>query len=43
MPPADDACTAVSPALLTARLGRVGFVARELLDEVPTVLRPLRP
>ena len=29
--------------LLTARLGRVGFLARELLDEVPTVLRQLRP
>lgn len=28
--------------LLTARLGRVGFLARELLDEVPTVLRQLR-
>jgi ADP-dependent NAD(P)H-hydrate dehydratase len=29
--------------LLTARLGRVGFLARELLDEVPTVLGQLRP
>ena len=29
--------------LLTARVGRVGFLARELLDEVPTVLRQLRP
>lgn len=29
--------------LLTARIGRVGFLARELLDEVPTVLRQLRP
>jgi len=29
--------------LLTARLGRVGFLARELLDEVPSVLRQLRP
>ena len=29
--------------LLTGRLGRVGFLARELLDEVPTVLRQLRP
>ena len=29
--------------LLTARLGRVGFLARELLDEVPTVLSQLRP
>ena len=28
---------------LTARLGRVGFLARELLDEVPTVLGQLRP
>jgi ADP-dependent NAD(P)H-hydrate dehydratase len=28
--------------LLTARLGRVGFLARELLDEVPTVLGSLR-
>lgn len=29
--------------LLTARVGRVGFLARELLDEVPTVLAQLRP
>ena len=29
--------------LLTARIGRVGFLARELLDEVPVVLRQLRP
>lgn len=29
--------------LLTARLGRVGFLARELLDEIPTVLAQLRP
>jgi hydroxyethylthiazole kinase-like uncharacterized protein yjeF len=29
--------------LLTARVGRVGFLARELLDEVPRVLRQLRP
>lgn len=29
--------------LLAARIGRVGFLARELLDEVPTVLRQLRP
>ena len=29
--------------LLTARVGRQGFLARELLDEVPTVLRQLRP
>lgn len=29
--------------LLTARIGRVGFLARELLDEVPTILRQLRP
>jgi ADP-dependent NAD(P)H-hydrate dehydratase len=29
--------------LLTARLGRVGFLARELLDEVPVVLGQLRP
>ena len=29
--------------LLTARVGRVGFLARELLDEVPNVLRQLRP
>lgn len=29
--------------LLTSRLGRVGFLARELLDEVPTVLGQLRP
>lgn len=29
--------------LLTARVGRVGFLARELLDEVPTVLGQLRP
>ena len=28
---------------LTARIGRVGFLARELLDEVPTVLGQLRP
>ena len=28
---------------LTGRLGRQGFLARELLDEVPTVLRQLRP
>ena len=28
---------------LTARLGRVGFLARELLDEVPGVLATLRP
>jgi ADP-dependent NAD(P)H-hydrate dehydratase len=27
---------------LTARIGRVGFLARELLDEVPTVLGTLR-
>jgi ADP-dependent NAD(P)H-hydrate dehydratase len=29
--------------LLTARVGRVGFLARELLDEVPTALGTLRP
>ncbi len=29
--------------LLTARIGRVGFLARELLDEVPVVLATLRP
>jgi ADP-dependent NAD(P)H-hydrate dehydratase len=29
--------------LLTSRVGRVGFLARELLDEVPTVLGQLRP
>ena len=29
--------------LLTGRLGRVGFLARELLDEVPAVLGQLRP
>jgi hydroxyethylthiazole kinase-like uncharacterized protein yjeF len=29
--------------LLAARLGRVGFLARELLDEIPTVLGQLRP
>ena len=29
--------------LLTARLGRLGFLARELLDEVPAVLSTLRP
>jgi hydroxyethylthiazole kinase-like uncharacterized protein yjeF len=29
--------------LLTARIGRVGFLARELLDEVPVVLGTLRP
>lgn len=29
--------------LLTARIGRVGFLARELLDEVPSVLGTLRP
>lgn len=29
--------------LLTGRIGRVGFLARELLDEVPAVLRQLRP
>ncbi|MEX2290941.1 MAG: NAD(P)H-hydrate dehydratase [Mycobacteriales bacterium] len=29
--------------LLTARLGRVGFLARELLEVVPTVLGQLRP
>ncbi len=29
--------------LLSARVGRVGFLARELLDEVPTVLGQLRP
>ena len=29
--------------LLTARIGRVGFLARELLDEVPLVLGQLRP
>ena len=29
--------------LLAARLGRVGFLARELLDEVPTALRQVRP
>ena len=28
---------------LTARLGRMGFLARELLDEVPAVLSTLRP
>ena len=28
---------------LTARLGRLGFLARELLDEVPPVLGTLRP
>lgn len=28
---------------LTARLGRVGFLARELLDEIPSVLGQLRP
>ena len=28
---------------LTARLGRLGFLARELLDEVPAVLSTLRP
>lgn len=28
---------------LTARLGRLGFLARELLDEVPAVLNTLRP
>lgn len=28
---------------LTSRVGRVGFLARELLDEVPTVLGTLRP
>ena len=28
---------------LTARLGRLGFLARELLDEVPAVLSALRP
>lgn len=34
---------AASGDLLTGRLGRQGFLARELLDEVPTVLRQLRP
>lgn len=29
--------------LLAARFGRVGFLARELLDEVPTVLGQVRP
>ena len=29
--------------LLTSRLGRMGFLARELLDEVPAVLGTLRP
>lgn len=29
--------------LLAARVGRVGFLARELLDEVPTVLAQVRP
>jgi ADP-dependent NAD(P)H-hydrate dehydratase len=29
--------------LLTSQVGRVGFLARELLDEVPTVLGQLRP
>ena len=33
----------VAGDLLTARIGRVGFLARELLDEVPTVLSQLRP
>ena len=33
----------VAGDLLTARIGRVGFLARELLDEVPTVLGTLRP
>ena len=33
---------AASGDLLTARIGRVGFLARELLDEVPTVLGQLR-